>query len=186
MPARTLTDTRLAVVAYPTLEAADRSWIDTIRAGHDPQAPAIEAHVTLLFPCRAARRLVEAALASAASATGPIEFSLDHAAAVADARGPGGHVFLVVGRGAGAITSLHHRLYAGELRRHLPPEIPYVPHITVGAADHEACGKLASSLKRHFRPMTGTIAQLDIVSIRRRTIESIASVPLFPPEHTTR
>jgi hypothetical protein len=39
-----------AVVAFPTFEAADRQWIESIRAKHDPEAKRIAAHFTLIFP----------------------------------------------------------------------------------------------------------------------------------------
>jgi hypothetical protein len=42
--------TSVAVVAYPTLSADDRRWIEGICARHDPLALRISAHFTRVFP----------------------------------------------------------------------------------------------------------------------------------------
>ena len=58
---------RYAVVAYPKLEEADRLWIETIRARHDPQAALIPAHFTLMFPAPVDLEVVKAELDGSAS-----------------------------------------------------------------------------------------------------------------------
>jgi hypothetical protein len=73
-------------------------------------------------------------VAAACDRTPGIQFEVQRVRVVENAVGPGAHVFLVPERGAGEITALHRTLHTGNLRPFLRPEIPYVPHLTVGWA----------------------------------------------------
>ena len=47
---------KLAIVAYPSLDEADRQWIESFRTTHDPQRVRIGVHFTLVFPVEATAR----------------------------------------------------------------------------------------------------------------------------------
>ena len=94
-----------AVVAFPLFDADDRQWIESIRAKHDPEAKRIAAHFTLVFPAVLPLRATEAHVARVAQSTEPIKFVLRRAAVVPDARGAGGHVFLLPEEGRDALRS---------------------------------------------------------------------------------
>jgi len=138
----------LAIVAYPCLTEADRQWIESIRARHDPQASRISAHFTLVFPVEVSPIDVLRNVSVVAKSTQPIQFVIRDARAVRDALGGGSHVFLVPDKGRVEITKLHDRLYEGVLRAHLRTDFPFMPHITVAAAPPLDSGKrLAQALK---------------------------------------
>jgi len=121
---------KLAVVAYPDLDDGDRQWIESFRAKHDPQAPRIDVHFTLVFPVEAVPTDLDPEVAVVARSTRPIPFAIRDIKVVRDALGILSHVFLVPDEGGARITTLHDRLYGGTLRAHLRSDIPFVPHIT--------------------------------------------------------
>ena len=67
---------KLAVVAYPELEADDRAWIESIRALRDPQASLLPAHVTLVFPNELATDEAVREVRSVANQSQSITFTL--------------------------------------------------------------------------------------------------------------
>jgi predicted protein tyrosine phosphatase/2'-5' RNA ligase len=169
----------LAVVAYPALDDADRHRIESFRAKHDPQSERIGAHFTLVFPVEIAPGEIVPDLDAVARSTGPIDCSVHRASVVADSSGAGSHIFLVADQGATAISALHDRLYAGSLQPHLCPDIPFIPHITVGAArDSTMAMKLAEDLDAGSRVVTTVIDRLDLVEISALTVRSMEVFPL--------
>ena len=158
--------TRLAVVGYPQWKEADRSWIESVRARHDPQATRIPAHVTLVFPAAVALDAIVAHVETVARRTEAIPLVLRAVLSVPDALAGGGHVFLVPDEGRAAITALHDRLYEGPLRAFLRADRPFVPHVTVGAApDLARCEEIRQDVDSALRPIEGTIRSLDVVEI---------------------
>ncbi len=165
---------QLAVVSYLTLDVADRKWVESIRANHDPQAAKLAAHFTLVFPTDVAPGEVAAEVAAAASSTAPIPFVIRYAKAVRDALGEGGHVFLLPDEGASReITTLRDRLYSGVLRPYLREDIPFLPHITVAAShDFGCCEAIAKELNRDPRNIAGVLKSLELVDIVDGTVTS--------------
>jgi 2'-5' RNA ligase len=162
-----MTLVQLAIIAYPTLEESDRHWMEEIRNAHDPQASRIDAHFTLVFPVEALWSEVSAELSTAAASAKPISFVVRRAEAVRDVMsGAGGHVFLLPEEGGDRIAELHSQLYSGVLRPHRRADIPFVPHITVGASsDFERCRNLAEALNANQRMVRGTLDGVALVSI---------------------
>ena len=125
------------------------AWIHRIRLAHDPHHSVVGPHFTLVFPFDGL--LVEEVIPHAeavALTTSTLRFRLSRASAVRDAFAPRSHVFLLPTEGEYRLRQLHRRLYSGVLEPKLLPEIPFVPHVTVGAFDrHEDAERLARSLE---------------------------------------
>jgi 2'-5' RNA ligase len=165
---------RLAVVAYPAFDDADRGWIESFRAVHDPQARMLAAHVTLVFPAKAAIADVIAELTEAAASTREFSVVLRSAMAVPDPLGPGGHVFLVPEEGAKEISDLHERLYSGAFRPSLRIDIPYRPHITVAAGpEWPWCERVAASLNRNSRVVRGRVEAIELLEVGRKRVNPV-------------
>jgi 2'-5' RNA ligase len=156
-----------AIVAYPTLEQRDREWIESFRAHHDPQASWVRPHFTLVFPAEVLRETIVAEASQVLSRQGPLPFAVRRAAAYRDPVGEGGHVFLVPDEGRDEIVALHDRLYEGGLRPYLRADIPFVPHITVGAgATFEECERLAERLNEAHPVFLGTIENVEVLEVK--------------------
>jgi 2'-5' RNA ligase len=169
----------LAVVAYPTLDPADRQWIESVRARHDPQASRIEAHVTLVFPAELLPEPVLAHLSASLAGYRSIAFAMPRAEAVADPIGGGAHVFLVPDEGREELTALHDRLYQGVLAPLLRREVPFVPHITIAAHTQlEACQGLARELNRAHPVVRGSIRELQLIEVGDGSVRSLRGFAL--------
>ena len=170
---------RCAVVAYPTLTDADRDWIESVRARHDPLADVIAAHVTLAFPAVAYPTAVVRDAAGAASTWGPVPFVIGAARAGSDAVNGGAHVFLVLDEGREVIAALHGRLYEGALAPHRRPDIPFIPHITIAAhPDLAWCRDFADNVNRTLPRMRGTLDALDVIVVGTGHVETLARLTL--------
>jgi len=175
---------KLAVVAFPSFDDADRQWIESFRTKHDPQVARIGVHFTLVFPLEASPEDVGPEIATAAQSAAPIAFTVRRAEAIADAFGHGSHVFLVPDEGAAQISALHDRLYAGTLRAHHRSDIPFVPHMTVGTAPDSASALiLATTLDVRARSVRGTVDALDLLDVEPPCVRSMATYQLTG-EHT--
>ena len=167
---------KLAVVAYPDLDEEDRQWIEAYRRAHDPQATRIAAHFTLVFPLDAAVNDVEPEVQDVARATQPIRFAIRDAKAVPDKLSNATHVFLVPDEGGLQIAKLHGDLYAGRLRVHLRSDIPFIPHMTVGAAqDLASAERLASEVWRRRRVVYGTISNLHVIDVVNKHVRTVGT-----------
>ena len=171
---------KLAIVAYPSLDEIDRQWIESFRAKHDPQASRIGVHFTLVFPVEAAPSALGPELADVAQATPPISFTIRGTEVVRDVLGNDSQIFLVPAEGDAQIATLHDRLYAGALRTHLRADIPFVPHMTVGAApDTQVAERLAEEIRVRSRTVRGTIANLALVDVGTPRVQSVMTYALW-------
>jgi 2'-5' RNA ligase len=174
-----MTDPRkLAVVAYPELDEEDRARIEAFRRKHDPQAARLGVHFTLVFPIEAVPGNLEAEIMAVARSTPVISFAIRRAEIVPDALGTGSHVFLVPESGATEIAALHDRLYAGVLRPHQRPNIPYIPHMTVAAAADHALAEIRARELDATRDIRGVVSSLDLLDVSGASVTSIASYDL--------
>jgi 2'-5' RNA ligase len=170
---------KLAVVAYPNLDEEDRQWIEGVRRIHDPQADRIGVHFTLVFPCDAAASNLEPEVQNIARRTQSIRFAIRHAKAIQDKLSPATHVVLVPGDGAPEIERLHDQLYAGRLRVHLRPDIPFIPHMTVATVrDSETAERLASEFGSRPRVVRGTISRLHLIDVENASIRTVRTYSL--------
>jgi 2'-5' RNA ligase len=167
-----------ALVAFPSLEASDRQWIESIRAKHDPQARRIGAHFSLVFPTVLSRRSIEGQAARVAGVTEPVRFVLRRAGVVPDAIG-GGCVFLMPEEGRDQITQLHDRLYEGALHPHLRKDVAFMPHVTIAARPTiEPLDALAAEINATTRSIRGFLSEIVLVEITQTAIQPVAHFQL--------
>jgi 2'-5' RNA ligase len=170
-----------AVVAFPLFDADDRQWIESIRAKHDPEAKRIPAHFTLVFPAVLPLRATEAHVARVAQSTEPITFVLRRAAVVPEARGPGGHVFLLPEEGRDALGGLHERLYEDVVQPEWRRRASFTPHITVAAATSmDPLDALAGDLNAKGLGIRGSISEIVLVDVTNNGIWPVTHFPLGP------
>ena len=171
-----------AVVAFPLLDSADRQWIESIRAKHDPEAKRIHAHFTLVFPAVMSARPTETHLARVAHSTEPIRFVLRRATVAPDALGPGGHVFLIPEDGRDALTGLHERLYDGGPQPHSKRIVTFTPHITVAAGTAiDPLHTIAGELNSKGLGIRGSISEIVLVEVTPAEIRLAARYPARRP-----
>jgi len=156
----------LVVIADPKLPQPLRRQIEAIRQQHDPNFKRVPAHFTLVFP---SRTVDEAALTAhvriVVEKTARIRFCLRTALLVKDLLTEVFHVYLVPEEGFSALVRLHDQLYTGPLSGSLRLELPFIPHITVGAFRDGVSGKkLADELNSQGLEMAG---ELDTISVFR-------------------
>jgi len=116
-----------ALVHFPTVDARQ---IDKLRRKHDPQVDLIAPHITIVFPVPDSlgkSRLVSHVVnvlrgykQFSISLQG-LEQSWDNC------------LFLLLQDGRAEVIRLHDDLYTGILAPFLRRDIPYVPHLTLGA-----------------------------------------------------
>jgi 2'-5' RNA ligase len=170
---------RLAVVAYPELQELDRTWIESIRAKHDPQARQIAAHFTLVFPAAMEEEQLLAEARATAGSFASITFVLGFADGLKDPDGFGSHAFALVDEGKDQIIALHERLHAGSLRRLLDPSRPFFPHVTIAAnADLKICKDVAHEFENEDTPVEGRITSIEVVEVLADSVRSIATFAL--------
>ena len=166
----------VAIVAYPRLAEEDRQSIESFRQRYDPQASRIALHFTLVFPVEAAPGELAPEIAAIASSTTPIPFMIRRTEVVRDHLAANLHtIFLVPAEGSTQIAALHDRLYGGALQPHLRSDIPFVPHITVGAApDAHLAEGWAEAFDFRSRTLVGRVAELDLLDVSRHHVSTVA------------
>jgi 2'-5' RNA ligase len=168
----------LALICPLDISPSDAARIDALRAAHDPQHGRVAAHFTLVFPFEGLSAVELAAHAGAATrARAPIAFRLRAAIAVRDVMSPRSLIFLTPQEGDAEIRGLHAALYGGPMSPFLRADIPYAPHVTVGAfSDHEA----AEAVCARIGPVdiAGRLDALDLVSLEGGRIERLSRLLL--------
>jgi 2'-5' RNA ligase len=167
-----------AVVAFPTFEVADRQWVESIRAKHDPEARRIAAHFTLIFPAILPLRETEAHVARVAESMEPMRFVLRRAAVVPDHLGTAGHVFLLPDDGRDALVGLHDRLNHGVPQPHWKRGVSFTPHVTVAAGPLDPLHALAGDLNAKGLSIRGSVSTVALVEVTMAEIRQIAHFAL--------
>jgi 2'-5' RNA ligase len=181
LPQKSRSMTRIAVVAYPTLDQRALDWIESIRGRHDPQAGRIPPHFTLIFPVDVSPDDIRDEVARAALRYRPVPFVIRTAISMPDVVQGGAHVFVVPEEGHDQIARLHDELYAGVLRPHLREDIAFVPHITIATGNTRWCETYALQLNGTLQPVHGVIESVTILDVTRTEIESLARFALGTP-----
>ena len=172
---------RLAVVAYPTLSDEDRQWIEGVRVRHDPQASRIAAHVTLVFPTEVAEASVVAQVRTAAQLYESISLVLRRATTCPDAIEGGYYVALPAEEGHAALLAVHDALYDGVLAAHRRRDIPFEPHVTVGAhPDLHECERIAKRMNEERRIVRARIDSVDVIDVGESMVRTVVEIPLGP------
>ena len=171
---------KLAVVAYPAMSEDDRRWIEGIRARHDPQALRIDAHLTLVFPAEVAEAAIVAQVRNAAvQFSVPIPVVLGRAAVSPDEIAGGHYVSLRAEEGQSELIALHTALYDGALAAHRRHDIPFVPHLTVGAHEQRGeCERIADQINAERRRVRARINSLDVVDVSAAIVRTVTEIPL--------
>lgn len=136
----------LLAMAEPELQDSDHVRIESFRKAHDPQYALVPAHFTFVFPHQPAdEAAARVHIATIAGRTRPIDFVLREAAAIPDPLRPGTtHLYLLPREGEDAMRALHAALYGGPLATALHHDIPFQPHVTVGAFSGAEAAQLAA------------------------------------------
>lgn len=170
----------LAVVGFPVWDA-DPLWIDDFRREHaDLRYAPIPPHVTVVFPLEGidAADLI-AHVEQIAAALPPIHMAIRCCIPYHDPLSGQAQLFLVPDEGFSGIVRLHDALYTGRLADHLRLDVPFIPHITVGALDDlSACKRLADAINRQPFLLSAKIGQLSVLSIAGNHIQTTAQVQL--------
>lgn len=155
---------RFAVAWFPAFDGIER--IEAFRARHDPAAPLIAAHVSLVFPFPTAltRLQIETHVQRVVSRWPPVRVSFRRVRTEANE-----FVFLMAQLGAASIKALHDRLYTRSLQQHLRRDLPYEPHITI--ARHADYRQLEAALAEAEEAFGGeysdVMREVQVVSVGR-------------------
>lgn len=187
------------VLAYPLFTSADLTWIEAIRSAHDPQVTLITPHVTLIFPVAEDAGVLDKIIVrvhTLALTTSPIALAFRCAllmpemmpetrsttGAATGTRQPGAHLFLVPDEGLSKLVKLHNRLYRGALASQLCLEIPFIPHLTIGASnDSAALYQVAQELNRTAFALHANIDRLTIVRHAAGVVTTVGEAKLVGP-----
>jgi len=157
------------------------SWIQELRARHDPQHHRLVApHVTVVYPTSASPEAAFVAhVASCARETkrAAVEFSSvrefrDEAAGLHLA-------YLVAGAGSDLFLRLRERLYSGPLVHAARRDIPFIPHVTLGRfASAADAASVAAGIRVGLRSIAGRVEAVDVVRIEEGHVDTIHREPL--------
>jgi hypothetical protein len=163
----------LLVISYRSLQPADQARIDQLRARQDARSHAISApHLALVFPVAAlgADWLVEH-VQGEVSTTSSIAFVLRQAIAVQDILTPLTHTFLEPDEGFGELVVQLDQLYAVRLAAELRPDLPFIPHLTLGSSvDPQVGCQLAQQLNDQRLAIAGSINALTVAAYNASTV----------------
>lgn len=171
----------LYTVAFPELPAEAAAFVARVRGEHGgPQRARIGPHLTLLFGSALLAEPAYRAHVDGIAAEQPaIEFTCRCAMLGSDANGPQAYVFLVPDEGFAAITRLHDALYRGPLAPALRLDIPFIPHITVGAFDDRQAAKaLCDRLNADGVQVAGRLGALTVGAMGPDGFVERATLPL--------
>ena len=119
-------------------------------------------------------------VSSVANRSPSITFTLRWARAVRDAFGTGGHIFLVPDEGFSQIAALHDDLYLGVFASSRRADIPFIPHITIGAnPDFDACDRIAREMTPLTRLVRGRISKVSLIEITAAAVETLEEFHLL-------
>ncbi len=168
----------LEVIARPHFDKDDLAWLTDIRARRTGNRGA--PYFTLVFP---GAQLTPARFAErirrSAQDIPRIRFRLRSALVAPEPTVHRFHVFLIPDEGFGAISWLHDRLHEGPIEAAMRPDVPYLPHITVGtSADPLAARKLAQALNQGGIDIAGHIESLEVERQTGEVIHKVAEIPL--------
>jgi len=151
-----------ALVHYPNV---DTTRINQLRKEYDPQVSLIEPHITIMFPVPegvGAQRLVSH-IEGVLSGWQPFSIRLKRLLQSRD-----NFLFLLVAEGSPDIVRLHAELYTGMLAPYQREDIPFVPHVTLGAFGENAdrCARVLSEAEVLRLEYPSNVDRLDLVKVR--------------------
>jgi 2'-5' RNA ligase len=164
-------------VAYPQWSEEDVFWIQSIREQYDPHCFLIRPHFTLVFPTNA-DRVTKTAFTNhlRQSLLGFTAFPcvIRCAVPVKDALSSLTHIFLVPDEGFSHIVKLHDAVYKTLLAAEQRLDIPYIPHITIGASTEPRIAKaIADHINTQNICVHGIVASVDAIQFDGSKVETI-------------
>lgn len=167
---------RFAVAWFPEFRDIER--IEEFRRRHDPMAPYVPAHLTLVFPFPTAHSQlqVQTHVQRIVSRWPPIAVGFRAVRLYANE-----FVFLMASRGAAAMATLHDKLYTRSFQPHLRRDLPYEPHITIARnADFDALERAFSEAQEAFgAEFEGVIREVTLLAVDRNgKIERLKQIPV--------
>ena len=172
---------QLFTLAFPETSPGTRDWMNRVRAKHDRDfVNRVAPHFTLVFgddSVPEADYLQQ--VQTIARATAPFPFACRRAVIGTDHQDDTGYAFLAPDTGNSEILKLRRDLHTGPFSGLLRPDIPYVPHITVGRfASVETARQICDSLNASSIDVSGRITSLTIVA--KDTHGSIQEIQVIP------
>jgi 2'-5' RNA ligase len=167
---------RFAVAWFPRFD--DLARIEDFRQRHDPMAPYIPAHLSLVFPFPSAhsRLQIETHVQRIVSRWPPVPVAFRAVRLYANE-----FIFLMAGRGAAAIGQLHDKLYTRSLQPHLRRDLPYEPHITIARNPSLAVLETAfeEAQDTFGQEFSGVIREVTLLAVDRNgRIERLSEIAL--------
>ncbi len=92
---------------------------------------------------------------------------------------PQTHLFLVPDQGYSTLVKLHDTLYSGILAQTLRLDVPFIPHITVGAhSDPQVCKQAADKINHQDICIRGHIDAVNILTYENNSVATIKQIGL--------
>lgn len=159
--------TRTALIAQPKQPSAIESFVTEIRQQFPTlQHSEIAPHFTLFFLTLEGLTLEawEAHLAKVTVGHRVINFAIRCALVMPEANSEKYHVFLVPDEGLSQLVKLHDEIYTDQLAAKLRPDIPFIPHITVGySTDVQLARKAAQAINNQNVVLRGVLDTLELL-----------------------
>ena len=172
------------VYCTPELSRPDIERIQSVRVAHDPQGKLLGPHVTVVFPTLAAteRRLLDHVTQIVGNVRS-FRAAFRSAITYRDLEKPLTYAFLLPDEGTSHFVRLHHQLLTGPLERALRLDLPFVPHITLGAFERQEAAKSAiDAFNAQPFTISGFINTVNIARLEEGKLSTLAALRLRPPE----
>ena len=172
------------VYCTPELSRPDIERIQSVRAAHDPQGKLLGPHVTVVFPTLAAteRRLLDHVTQIVGNVRS-FRAAFRSAITYRDLEKPLTYAFLLPDEGTSHFVRLHHQLLTGPLERALRLDLPFVPHITLGAFERPEAAKSAiDAFNAQPFTISGFVNTVNIARLEEGKLSTLAALRLRPPE----
>lgn len=165
---------KLYVAAFPSLTERAH-WIFDFRSKYDPVAKFVMPHLTVVFPTASfTAEELRHELSELVRGFTPFSVTLRSAILMPENASPSNHahIFVVPDEGFGQMVRLHDRLYSGTLASELRLDIPFVPHMTIGAGlDLNKAKKIADDLNASDFEIQFDLNELFIVEITEQNAD---------------
>ena len=168
------------VLAYPLFDRRVSEALAAFRGLHEPaRAQLVAPHVTLVFGVRnSSSEEISNICRRVAATTSVFSTKFSTSELSYDPFEKTHKISLLCAEGANLITSLHEKLYEGPHHDELHPDIPYRPHMTVGAnADRSQLKNANTASIGHF-PIKAEINSLSVLQLADGKLNAISSIGL--------
>ncbi|MEM8971226.1 MAG: 2'-5' RNA ligase family protein [Pseudomonadota bacterium] len=164
------------VLAYPQFEPRLAARLEAFRAVHEPErAQILRPHITLLFGVARAHEANIAALFVGLIGVMPsFWITFGTTKVVHDPYDKAFKLFLVCDEGGENVVALHRHMYDGPHIAELNPEVPYEPHMTVGASQDEGNLKAARIRDIGPLPIEAVVRELALVEYSGGKLSTLA------------